>query len=923
MLSQTLINTWEDMVKRIRESILHSAILCFVLIGANAHSQTNPIEDAVGRVLEHLSVNRMDYQLSERDLNDPLVSDQYMSRKSGVTHVYLNQRHGGIEVYNAILNGSVNPEGQVIHTASRFISSLAEKIDSAAPVLSAEQALLRAADHLDLIPDGSLAIIQSAQGVDQQQLFNSGGLSRENIPARLIYYPTASGAVQLAWSLNIRPVTSADWWHIFVAADEGEILGKHNWMVSHKLYPRPRVKNTLANPVPGPVATRTQTNKLGPSSQYFVVPFPSSGPDAGPLELLSDPFDPASSPFGWHDTDGAPGAEFTTTEGNNVHAFEDRDGNFTPSGNDPDGGANLLFNLVPDFSMPPSTYTGAATVNLFYWNNVVHDIMHNNGFDEPSGNFQENNYGLGGLGNDSVAAMSQWGADNGESNNAFFGTPPDGATPTMRMLEWTGPPTFDVESPLSIAGSYFTAPGNFGGTFPAAPGMTGSLELVDDQTAPSSSDACETLVGFTAGNIAILDRGDCEFGVKVLNAEMAGAVAAIVINNQGNNPTPMGPGVVGGSVTIPSLMIGQDTGEIIKAVLAEPTPVTATMTDGPPNRGSDYDSGVITHEYGHGISNRLTGGPGTAGCLQNDEQGGEGWSDFFALVVTAKADQVGADARGIGTYSSFQPLTGPGIRPFPYSTDMAINPFTYADVGDQAVPHGVGAVWATILWDLYWAFVERDGFDPDLYNGSGGNNTALQLVIEGLKMQACSPGFVDARDGIIAADNGANTCLIWNVFARRGLGLSASQGSNGVVGDETAAFDVPMGCGCIAGGISDQPDSASVCPGETVEFSVVATGIDLEYQWQLNGTDIPGATLSSLSLINVDEADEGNYTCDITNDCTDLTTNIATLTVADPLVYGNALLPGWNAPFAPPACDDHNGNGIFDVLDLVNLITVE
>src|SRR5690606_5981269 len=72
---------------------------------------------------------------------------------------------------------------------------------------------------------------------------------------------------------------------------------------------------------------------------------------------------------------------------------------------------------------------------------------------------------------------------------------------------------------------------------------------------------------------------------------------------------------------------------------------------------------------------------------------------------------------------------------------------------------------------------------------------AIQLVVEGLKLQPCSPGFVDGRDAILEADQllygGANQCLIWDVFARRGLGVSASQGSSNSNTDGTEAFDTP------------------------------------------------------------------------------------------------------------------------------------
>ena len=58
---------------------------------------------------------------------------------------------------------------------------------------------------------------------------------------------------------------------------------------------------------------------------------------------------------------------------------------------------------------------------------------------------------------------------------------------------------------------------------------------------------------------------------------------------------------------------------------------------------------------------------------------------------------------------------------------------------------------------------------------------AIALVTEGLKLQPCNPGFVDGRNAILDADvalyGGANQCLIWEAFAKRGLGVSAEQGS--------------------------------------------------------------------------------------------------------------------------------------------------
>jgi hypothetical protein len=223
------------------------------------------------------------------------------------------------------------------------------------------------------------------------------------------------------------------------------------------------------------------------------------------------------------------------------------------------------------------------------------------------------------------------------------------------------------------------------------------------------------------------------------------------------------------------------------------------------DRDGSLDNGIIGHEYGHGISNRLTGGPGNTGCLSNQEQMGEGWSDYVGMMITIEPGDQGTDARGIGTFATGNPITGGGIREAPYSKDFAVNDYTYADVnGNVSVPHGVGFVWATMIWDMTWDLIEANGGTiGDVYGGTSGNNIAMQLVVDGMKLQACSPGFVDGRDAILLADRlsngGANQCLIWEAFARRGLGLSASQGSSQSLSDGVEAFDVPSTPGCLLG----------------------------------------------------------------------------------------------------------------------------
>ena len=78
-----------------------------------------------------------------------------------------------------------------------------------------------------------------------------------------------------------------------------------------------------------------------------------------------------------------------------------------------------------------------------------------------------------------------------------------------------------------------------------------------------------------------------------------------------------------------------------------------------PDIDGDFDNAVIAHEYAHGISNRFTGGPANTSCLNNAEQMGEGWSDFYGLMMTIKPGDVATTSRGIGTYLFGQPANGP------------------------------------------------------------------------------------------------------------------------------------------------------------------------------------------------------------------------------------------------------------------------
>src|SRR5690554_5298085 len=729
------------------------------------------------------------YNLSSNDVKSWGITDTHEDKSTGISYYYITQKHQGLFVHNAISVIAIKDQKAYL-TANNFVSKLEEKVETTTATISAKEAVLSAASALGLqFPRR----ITEKQSKENHHVFSAEGLSKEDINVRLKLFLSNDESIRAVWDLDIYQMNQEHWWHVRVDAQTGELLDQTDWVSQCNVGPgsgshaghNHTIEEFTSFDIPN-------SSVLGASYNVFAIPVES--PSHGARSIVVDPENLSASPYGWHDTNGQPGVEFTTTRGNNVYASEDRNAN-DQLGYSPDGGSALDFDFPLNLNLQPQANEDAAITNLFYMNNIMHDVWYNYGFDEASGNFQQNNYGNGGLGNDHVFAQAQ---DGGGTNNANFATPPDGSNPTMQMYLWSAPtpPYLTVNSPSTVSGQYQSIPASFGPAIPTTP-ITADLVIYDDNTA-NPTEACSPAVnaGALNGKIAVIRRGTCPFVDKVANAEAAGALAVIIVNNVGGTITMGGtdPGL-----GIPSLSVTMADGEALITEIENGATVNATIVDASSVQlDGDFDNGIVAHEYGHGISIRLTGGASNSSCLSNSEQMGEGWSDWFALMLTIEPGDQPEDIRGIGTYATGEPTNGGGIRPRPYSTDFNINEMTYAatnNTGAISQPHGIGFVWATMLWDLTWALIDKHGMDPDVYNGTGGNNIAMHLVIQGLKLQGCNPGFVDGRDAILQADqllyNGENTCLIWEVFANRGLGFSADQGSRNSRTDQTEAFDLP------------------------------------------------------------------------------------------------------------------------------------
>lgn len=215
-------------------------------------------------------------------------------------------------------------------------------------------------------------------------------------------------------------------------------------------------------PIRHPVGAKS-TLAVTPAT-YTVVPFPGERPDVTAPYTDTNPwlragFGNAATTYGWHFYGTT---NYTDTRGNNVWAYDDSlainaPGRFAASTTT---GEPLTFNYVPDFTQAPTLGKNrrAATVNLFYWNNLMHDVLYQYGFTEAAGNFQTDNQGRGGTGGDYVHTETQ---DGGGTNNANFNTPPDGISGRMQMYLFNLSTGVDlvVAAPAVIAGIYPTVEG--------------------------------------------------------------------------------------------------------------------------------------------------------------------------------------------------------------------------------------------------------------------------------------------------------------------------------------------------------------------------------------------------------------------------------------------------------------------------------
>ena len=748
----------------------------------------------------YLDNNRAKLGLTSQDVSDWVIANEVTGSGTKITSCYVAQRFQGIEIINAQSNASVK-DGAVIRFGNNFQSNIAQKVNTTMPSLSVFQAVTSAYLKVGITGTRNFSV---SENINDKSLKLSDGVQEDPIVAKLVFEPTADNHLELVWAFQFYSPDANHYWDIKIDAVNGSVVDKKDLMVNCSFgdHKNQDIRRHFSFET---AATNNKSASMltAVAGSYRVIPYNYQDPNHSPFQLITTAGNALASPNGWHDANNIGGSnavlKYAYTRGNNMLAQEDADGN-NGTGIRATSSAGLVFDFpYGGQSALPTSYTSAATTNLFYMGNIIHDIWYQYGFNEAAGNFQQNNLSRGGVATatgDPVQGDSQDGYAQATPtlDNANFAPTNDGVKPKVQMYMWTAgaPPTnyITVNSPAAIAGLYAATTNVFDTTdripVPQAPnGIVSDLVLYNNNpTPPGYHSACQvpTNAFDVSGKIALIQRGSCLFSTKVKNAQDAGALAAIVMDSIPNDPVRLSmssTGVLG--ITIPAVFVTKEIGDALISEMANgPVNVKLEVPDGLYlYADGDFDNGIIGHEFGHGISNRLIGA-GQTGCMTNAEQMGEGWSDWFGLILQIKPGETGAEARGIGTYAINEAVDGGGIRTYPYSTDMTIDPQTFID-SNVAEVHALGEAWCGMLWDLTWAYINKYGFDPDIYNGTGGNNKMMRLVADALKLGVCNQTtYVSSRDALIAADNattgGADYCMITEVFRRRGMGLNASSG---------------------------------------------------------------------------------------------------------------------------------------------------
>ncbi len=530
---------------------------------------------------------------------------------AGGSIVRFEQAMAGLDVLHGHLAISLTADGRIVHVMGGGVSG-AVPLAATTPVHDAAEALRALADMVG----APLKAMPAPVAADATSATFRAPELRGSARVQLVAFPTAGGP-RLGWEAHLAVAGAAASYAVVV--DDAT------------LQPVRRAATTWFLDTRGRVFVNSPAN-----SAFDLVRFADS-----------QDFRRDQSPLGWADESMAP----LVTIGNNTVVQDDiaDDDEATPGATGQALGPAPFWAFDHPFTTGGDADAQASLTNLFYGINWSHDRFMDLGFDAASGNFQVENFGLGGLGGDPVLGDDM---DGSGTNNANFSTLPDGFPSRMQMYIW------------DISGT---------------------------------------------------------------------------------------------------------------------------------RRSSSFETGIVIHEYVHGVSTRLVGGASDVSCLLGNQGGamGEAWSDYYAasfLNDPVIAEWVSGDPAGIRMFRLDQnPATGKDYRNFcRYPNDRS---------PQFCEPHDNGEMWSGLLWLIRDAYIST-------YGPADGARRADLLITDALKLTPCNPTMLDARDALILADRlqtqGQMECVIKSIAASRWFGMNAS--STGT-GDATPVAGNQLWPECVDAGL--------------------------------------------------------------------------------------------------------------------------
>lgn len=446
-------------------------------------------------IKDYISQNKI-REYKKSDLNNFIVDNVDPSKSLNGDVVKLVQTYNGLPIYSSVATALIK-DNKVTYYTDNFIKDYTTASDKSASI-NEKLALQKIASDLGNNKVSNLPIIG---------FFEKSADKLTSAKQRLVYVNNKDKALRLAYEFLIKEPNSANSWNILIDANTGEIINKINLNLSCNFHEGAygHTENHHVNIMPqhqdfyihDNIQKRNMLFLAPDNASYNVFPLPIEAPTFGSRAVVNNPWILTSSPEGWH-SNGT--NHYTTTRGNNVYAYDDKDNDEDTFGTSPDGGVTRNFNFAYDGNGLTYNNLSAATTNLFYISNMVHDIFYKFGFNETSRNFQSNNFGKGGLDDDEVFAQSQ---DGGGFNNANFATGPDNYNPVMQMYLWMG----------SNRKAWYNAPADatsrvVDGGIAQFGSQLNDIGITGDVKLASVQDACTALpAGELTGKIALVERG--------------------------------------------------------------------------------------------------------------------------------------------------------------------------------------------------------------------------------------------------------------------------------------------------------------------------------------------------------------------------------------------------------------------------------